>query len=125
MAELRTHLFTIGVAGMPRRAILLCSGRMDPSRREALEEALSAAIDTEAPVVEIDLRQVSRFDSGAAAALLQVYRELSSQGRELRLVVNPQTDALLRGWGAEGMLSMRAPGDADGPRSPRPVENAE
>jgi anti-anti-sigma regulatory factor len=113
MLELITHLFTIGVAGQSRTTILLCSGRMVQGSIELLRGALTAATETEAPVVEVDLSKVSQIDRCAAAALLQTRHELARQGRELRLVVNPQTEALLRRLGAAALLYARMSDDAD------------
>ncbi len=118
MPELTTHLFTIGVAGQSRTAILLCAGRMDAGTTQALRGALAAAIGTEVPVVEVDLRKVSLFDRSAAAALVQAHHELARQGRELRLVVNSGTHARLRRLGTDAALNIRASGEADPTRLP-------
>lgn len=114
MPDLATHLFTIGAAGQPRAAILLCAGALDAAGVEALRGALAAAIGTGVPVVEVDLRKVSRFAGGAAAALLQAHHELARQGRELRVVVDPSTHARLRRLGMGSILTVRLPEREEG-----------
>ncbi len=118
MPELTTHLFTIGVAGRPRTAILVCAGPMDPPGDERLRGALAAAAGTGVPVVEVDLRKASRLTAGAAAALLQAHAELAAQGRELRLVVDPRTHARLSRLGIGAILSLRPAGETDLARRP-------
>lgn len=124
MPKLTTHLFTIGVGGQSRTTILICSGRMVEGSIEILRSALAAA-GTEAPVVELDLRQVSQIDRGAAAALLQARQELAGHGRELRLLVSPPMEDHLLRLGAAAPLDAPPSGDAKPSRRARGDEKQE
>ena len=119
MPELRTHLFTIGIAGQSRTAILLCSGGMGPRCIDVLRGALAAAIDTEVPVVEVDLRKVRHLDRSVVRALFEAHHELAGKERELRLLVGPRTSVLLRQLGADAVLKVRSSGEADLSERPR------
>jgi anti-anti-sigma factor len=113
MCDLKTRLYWIEGVGRPPTALLLCSGEIDISNIEALEQALGAAFETEAPVVEVDLRKVEFLDSSTIELLLAAYQRLISEGRTLRLQAGPMTWRLLRLLGFDGVLGARTPGPRD------------
>jgi anti-anti-sigma factor len=113
MRDLKTRLYWIEGGGRPPTALLLCSGEIDISNIKALEQALGAAIETEAPVVEVDLRKVEFLDSSTIELLLSTYQKLITEGRILRLQAGPITWRLIHMLGLDGMLAARTPGPRD------------
>jgi anti-anti-sigma factor len=110
MNELRTRIYWIEGIGCPPKALLLCSGEIDISNIDRMEAALEAAIETEAPVVEVDVRKVDFLDSGTIEALLVTYQKLASEERTLRLQAGPRTRRLLQLLGLDGILDGQTPG---------------
>jgi anti-anti-sigma factor len=113
MCDLKTRLYWIEGVGRPPTALLLCSGEIDLSNIDRLEQALGAAIETEAPVVEVDLRKVEFLDSSTIELLLSTYQKLITEGRTLRLQAGPVTWRLIHMLGLEGVLDARTPGPRD------------
>ena len=81
---------------VPSGAVLRCQGEIDLSCANYLERALTASIDSGAPTLEVDLREVRFFDSSAIRALLNANHRLLIRGRRLSLRVQPTARALLR-----------------------------
>jgi anti-anti-sigma factor len=113
MCDLRTRLYWVEGVGRPPTALLLCAGEIDVSNIDNLERALEAAIDTEAPVVEVDLRKVEFLDSSTMEALLSAYRKLINEGRMLRLQASQTTWRLIRLLGLDGVLEAGTLGSRD------------
>jgi anti-sigma B factor antagonist len=72
-------------AAKPAVHTLAIEGELTIYRAAELKPVLLAAVQRE-PVVEVDLSQVSEFDSAGLQILMLAKREAGAAGRELRLV---------------------------------------
>jgi anti-anti-sigma factor len=67
----------------PANVELRCHGEIDLATVASLRRALTGAIASGRPRVEVDLREVRFLDSSALCALLEAHRELARSDRKL------------------------------------------
>lgn len=88
-----------------RRAAVVLSGECDLSAREECMAVLMTAVDT-APLVVVDLGEVTFLDSSGVHALVTAYRAAQDRGGRLSIVgANGMVAHVLDITGVGGLLS--------------------
>lgn len=62
------------------------SGEIDVSTQDAFDEAVRAALDSASPLVILDLANVTFLGSIGLRTLVEVHKDATDTGRELRVV---------------------------------------
>ncbi|MGH2716635.1 MAG: STAS domain-containing protein [Thermoleophilaceae bacterium] len=85
--------------------VVVVTGEIDMATAPMLERELSAAIETAAGAVVLDLVDVSFFDSSGLRVAIVAHRDLKEQGRRLAVVCDPQGH-VRRTFGLAGLADL-------------------
>lgn len=86
----------------PALSLLRAAGEIDSYSGETFREAVSAAVADGAPVVHVDLAEVTYLDSAGLGVLAGAHSLLAQEGRQL-VILNPR-DAVYRVFEMTGLV---------------------